>query len=113
MVIKFKIRRLNYVKNEIGLFFNYAKITSTVLAAQQGAAFDNAKNPGDTALIQSQQNALYKSGGSRSKKYRRGGAVKWGCMSGGLKQKRMKKYSRRRNSLKKHKRYSRRNRYKR
>jgi len=92
---------------------NYAKITSTVLAAQQGAAFDNAENPGDTARIQAQQNALYKSGGSRSKKSKRGGAVKWGCLSGGLKRKSMKKYSRRRHIRNKHKRHSRRNRYKR
>jgi hypothetical protein len=92
---------------------NYTKITSTVLAAQQSAAFDNAKNPGDTAIIQAQQNALYKSGGSRSKKSKRGGAVKWGCLSGGLKRKSMKKYSRRRHIRNKHKSHSRRNRYKR
>ena len=100
---------------------NYTKITSTILAAQQGAAFDNATSPGDTAVIQAQQNALYKSGGSRSKKSKRGGGVKWGCMSGGLQRKSMKKYSRRKNSRKKHNRHSRkkhnrhsrRNRYKR
>ena len=66
----------------------------TALSQQQAgqAVFDSAKTPSQTAALQTQQQALYKSGGSKSKKRgkrgKRGGSVKWGCYSGGLKKSR-------------------------
>jgi len=63
---------------------NYKDLTQLAQTQQTQSAFDNAKTPQQTAAIQQQQQALYKSGGSK-----RGGSwPKWGCLSGGRKTKR-------------------------
>lgn len=74
----------------------------TALSQQQAgqAVFDSAKDPSQTAALQAQQQALYKSGGSKSKykskkRGKRGGSVKWGCYSGGSKKRRKSRKSRR------------------
>ena len=79
----------------------------TALSQQQAgqAVFDSAKTPSQTAALQTQQQALYKSGGSKSKKRgkngkrgkrgKRGGSVKWGCYSGGLKKSRKSRRTKR------------------
>lgn len=79
----------------------------TALSQQQAgqAVFDSAKTPSQTAALQTQQQALYKSGGSkfkskkrgkRGKKGKRGGSsVKWGCYSGGLKKSRKSRRTKR------------------
>ena len=73
----------------------------TALSQQQAgqAVFDSAKTPSQTAALQTQQPALYKSGGSKSKKRgkrgKRGGSVKWGCYSGGLKKSRKSRRTKR------------------
>ena len=78
----------------------------TALSQQQAgqAVFDSAKTPSQTAALQTQQQALYKSGGSKSKskkrgkngkRGKRGGSVKWGCYSGGLKKSRKSRRTKR------------------
>jgi hypothetical protein len=73
----------------------------TALSQQQAgqAVFDSAKTPSQTAALQTQQQALYKSGGSKSKKRgkrgKRGGSVKWGCYSGGVKKSRKSRRTKR------------------
>ena len=71
----------------------------TALSQQQSnqSTFDSAKDPSQTAALQAQQQALYKSGGSKykSKSKKRGGSVKWGCYSGGSKKRRKSRKSRR------------------
>jgi hypothetical protein len=78
----------------------------TALSQQQAgqAVFDSAKTPSQTAALQAQQQALYKSGGSKSKskkrgknvkRGKRGGSVKWGCYSGGLKKSRKSRRTKR------------------
>ena len=75
----------------------------TALSQQQAgqAVFDSAKTPSQTAALQTQQQALYKSGGSKSKskkrgkRGKRGGSAKWGCYSGGLKKSRKSRRTKR------------------
>ena len=76
----------------------------TALSQQQAgqAVFDSAKTPSQTAALQTQQQALYKSGGSKSKSKKRGkngkrggSSVKWGCYSGGLKKNRKSRRTKR------------------
>ena len=77
----------------------------TALSQQQAgqAVFDSAKTPSQTAALQTQQQALYKSGGSKSKskskkrgkRGKRGGSVKWGCYSGGVKKSRKSRRTKR------------------
>ena len=78
----------------------------TLLAQNQAnqSVYDTSKTPADTANAAAQQQALYKSGGSknnknnknnknskRGKRGKRGGSVKWGCFSGGNKSKKSHK----------------------
>jgi len=77
-----------------------ASYKSLATVSQQQAnqsTFDSAKDPSQTAALQAQQQALYKSGGSKykSKSKKRGGSVKWGCYSGGSKKRRKSRKSRR------------------
>lgn len=68
---------------------NYTGLTKLAQEQQTQAVFDNAKNPGDTAALQAQQQAMYKSGGSKKRTNKKGGSwPKWGCLSGGKKSKR-------------------------
>lgn len=76
----------------------------TALSQQQAgqAVFDSAKTPSQTAALQTQQQALYKSGGSKSKSKKRGkngkrggSSVKWGCYSGGVKKSRKSRRTKR------------------
>jgi hypothetical protein len=68
---------------------NYTGLTKLAQDQQTQAVFDNAKNPGDTAALQAQQEAIYKSGGSKKRTNKKGGSwPKWGCLSGGKKSKR-------------------------
>lgn len=77
---------------------NY-KALAEVSQQQAGqAVFDTAQNPGDTAKIASEQQAMYKGGSkkrtSKSKSKRGGSWPVWGCLSGGRYSK-SKKQSRR------------------
>ena len=79
---------------------SYAALTNVATTQQVGSTFDSAKDPSQTAALQAQQQALYKSGGSKSrrgkrgkrgKNGKRGGSVEWGCYSGGKKSKKRRK----------------------
>ena len=56
------------------------QITGVAQKIQGDAVFDKSQNAGDTAIIASKQQALYKTGGSK--------CPIWGCLSGGKKSRR-------------------------
>ena len=69
---------------------NYKGLTELAQQQQTQAVFDKAQNPGDTAALQAQQQAMYKGGNKRG-----GSWPKWGCLSGGLNRKSTRGKSRR------------------
>ena len=78
---------------------NYQALTTLASNQQSQAVFDTATTPAQTASLAAQQQADYKSGGSRRGK--RGGSWPvWGCLSGGKKSKRRGRRGRGRKSCK-------------
>jgi len=69
---------------------NYKDLTALAQQQQTQAVYDSAKNPGDTAAKQAQQEAIYKGGNKKG-----GSWPKWGCLSGGKKSRKNCKCKRR------------------